>query len=229
MTHFVLVHGSYQGGWIWRNVTERLRAAGHTVYAPTLDGCAERRHALRPGIDTTTHATEISELLFYENLRDVVLVGTSSGGMVVCRAAEQTRARVARLVLVDALALFSGERTRDIVNRSAPPPFGLAAGPSREDAARGLFADLDPATRELVLDRYTPHPAGCSMTPVKLTDFWDTPWDATVIWCEQAENPGEAHQRRAAARLKARWHALDTGHYPMLTMPEELTRLIVSG
>ena len=229
MTNFVLVHGSYQGGWIWQPVVARLRAAGHTVYAPTLAGCAERRHQLRAGIDTTTHATEISELLFYEDLRDVVLVGTSSGGMVVCRAAEQTRDRVARIVLADALALFSGERTRDIVNRNAPPPFGLAAGPSREDAEKSLFADLDPETRAWVLDRYTPHPVGCSMTPVKLTDFWDKAWNASVIWCRQAVNPGEAHQRRAANRLKARWHELDTGHYPMLSMPEELTQLIVSG
>src|SRR5580698_6276274 len=128
MTNFVLVHGSYQGGWIWQRVASRLRAAGHTVYAPTLEGCAERRHQLHSGIDTTSHAQEIAELLFYEDLRDVVLVGTSSGGMVVTRAAELMRDRIARLVLVDALALFNGERTRDIVNRSAPAPFGLAAG-----------------------------------------------------------------------------------------------------
>ena len=149
MTNFVLVHGSYQGGWIWQHVSARLRAAGHTVYAPTLDGCAERRHQLRPGIDTTTHSTEIAELLFYEDLRDVVLVGTSSGGMVVCGAAEQMRDRIARLVLVDALALFNGERTRDIVRRTTASPVGLGAGPSREDAEQRLFADLEPATRDM--------------------------------------------------------------------------------
>ena len=229
LTNFVLVHGSYQGGWIWQHVAARLRAAGHAVYAPTLDGCAERRHQLRPGIDTTTHATEVAELLFYEDLRDVVLVGTSSGGMVVCRAAEQMRDRVARLVYVDALALFNGERTRDIVRRSTATPAGLAAGPSREDAALRLFADMEPAMRDWVLDRYTPHPVGCSETPVKLTDFWDKSWQATVIWCRQAENPGEAHQRRAAARLKAKWLELDTGHYPMLSMPDELTRMLLNG
>ncbi|MGE0225883.1 MAG: alpha/beta fold hydrolase [Acetobacteraceae bacterium] len=231
MTNFVLVHGSYQGGWIWQHVAARLRKAGHTVYAPTLDGCGERRHQLRPGIDTTMHGTEIAELLFYEDLRDVVLVGTSSGGMVVCRAAELMRERVARLVYVDALALFNGERTRDIVKRppTAAAPTSLAAGPSREDAALRLFHDLEPAMRDWVLDRYTPHPVGCSEVPVKLTDFWDLPWTASVIWCRQAENPGEAHQRRAAARLKAKWHELDTGHYPMLSMPDELTRLIISG
>jgi pimeloyl-ACP methyl ester carboxylesterase len=229
MTNFILVHGSYQGGWIWQHVAMRLRAAGHAVYAPTLDGCAERRHQLRPGIDTTTHATEIAELLFYENLRDVVLVGTSSGGMVVCRAAEQMRDRVARLVLVDALSLFNGERTRDIVKRPASAAVSLASGPSREDAEQRLFADLDPATRAWVLDRYTPHPIGCSETPVKLTDFWDQSWAAMVIWCRRAENPGEAHQRRAAERLKAKWIELDTGHYPMLSMPDELTRLLIGG
>jgi hypothetical protein len=64
------------------------------------------------------------------------------------------------------------------------------------------------------------------MTPVKLTDFWASSWDATVIWCRRAVNPGEAHQRRAAEHLKAKWLELDTGHYPMLSMPAELTKLI---
>ena len=230
MTTFVLVHGSYQGGWIWQRVAHRLRAAGHTVYAPTLEGCAERRHELRPGLDTSTFVNEISDLLFYEDLHDAVLVGTSSGGMVVCGVAERMRHRVARLVLVDALALFNGERTRDIVKR--PPPTGpipMAAGPSREDAANGLFADLDAETRAWALDRYTPHPTGTSEIPVKLTDFWDMDWKATVIWCRNAPNPGEAHQRRAAARLKASWFELDTGHYPMLSMPDELTQLLTVG
>ena len=83
MATFVLIHGAYQGGWIWQPVATRLRAAGHAVYAPTLDGCAERKQALRPGITTETHATEIADLLFYEDLRDAVLVGTSAGGMVL--------------------------------------------------------------------------------------------------------------------------------------------------
>ena len=60
MTNYVLIHGSYQGGWMWRDVASRLRAAGHTVFAPTLDGCGERRLGLRAGIDTTTHANEIA-------------------------------------------------------------------------------------------------------------------------------------------------------------------------
>src|SRR5260221_50713 len=82
--------------------------AGHTVYAPTLEGCGERAPLLRPGITVGTQAQEIAQLLFYEDLQDVVLVGTSAGGMVLCKAAELARERLAHLVFVDALALLPG-------------------------------------------------------------------------------------------------------------------------
>ena len=86
MTTFVLIHGAYQGGWIWKPVAERLRAQGHLVLTPSLDGCAERKDQVRAGITTETHAAEIADLLFYDDLKDVVLAGTSTGGMVSWRA-----------------------------------------------------------------------------------------------------------------------------------------------
>ena len=228
MATFILMHGSYQGGWIWQHVANRMRAAGHQVYAPSLDGCGERKGTVRPGITTETQAGEIAQLLFYEDLKDVVLVGTSSGGMVVCRVAELMRDRVGRLAFVDALALFDGEKIRDIVTRSTSMMGELTASPSREDADNRMFADLDPASRAWALERYTPHPVAIYDQPVKLDSFWTQPWKASVIWCRRAPNPGEAHQRRAAERLKATWAELDTGHYPMLSMPEELTKLLVA-
>jgi len=63
MTNFVLVHGSFQGGWIWQPVAKRLRALGHVVYTPTLQGCGERKHQIGPGITVTTQATELAELI----------------------------------------------------------------------------------------------------------------------------------------------------------------------
>ena len=226
MAIFVLIHGAYQGGWIWKPVAERLRAAGHVVYAPTLDGCAERKHQLRPGITVGTHAQEVADLLFYEDLRDIVLVGTSSGGMVICRTAELATERLARLVFVDALALLPGERIADIVKRPAPMKTELATGPTREDAESRMFSDLDPATRAWALARYTLHPIAAMDAPMELKDFWDRPWKASVIRCRRAANPPEAHQRRTAERLRAPYSEMDTGHYPMLSQPEELTRLL---
>jgi pimeloyl-ACP methyl ester carboxylesterase len=229
VTTFVLVHGAYQGGWIWQPVIQRLRAAGHTVYAPSLDGCGERKSQLRAGIDTESHGQEVADLLFYEDLKDVVLVGTSSGGMVLAAAAERARERIARLVYVDALALVDGEKLRDIVPRPAAINTELALGPTHDDALGRMFAGMDPGLAAWAADRITLHPVKVFTQPVKLPSFWRQSWITSVIYCRQAQNPGEPHQRRCAAALKARWHELDTGHYPMLSAPDDLAKLIVTG
>lgn len=226
MATIVLIHGAYQGGWIWQRVVPHLTARGHRVLAPTLDGCAERRHALRAGITTETHGAEIAELLFFEDVRDAVLVGTSSGGMVLCSAAERARDRIGRLVFVDALALLDGECIPDIVQRRNAVTTELSTGPSREDAAGRMFASLDDATKAWAVERYTPHPVAAMNDRVKLPSFWQQKWKADVIWCRQAPNPGKAHQQRCADKLGATWHELDTGHYPMLTTPVELAGMI---
>jgi pimeloyl-ACP methyl ester carboxylesterase len=230
MTTFVLIHGAYQGGWIWQPTAARLRAGGHLVYAPSLDGCAERRHSLRPGITTATHAAEIAELMFYDDLRDVVLAGTSAGGMVLCRAAELVRDRIARIVFIDALALLDGERIAEIVNRTSPRvTTALAAGPSREDAEGRMFASLNPALRAHALARYTPHPVGAMEEPVELKSFWNQSWPATVIRCRRSANPPEAHQRRTAEKLNAKYIEIDCDHYPMLTDPDALVPLLMQA
>jgi pimeloyl-ACP methyl ester carboxylesterase len=224
---FVLVHGAYQGGWIWKLVATRLRGNGHVVYAPTLEGCGERRHEIRRGITVTTHAREVAQLLFYEDLADVVLVGTSSGGMVICKAAELARDRIARVVFVDALALHAGERVADIVKRPAANEVtDISTVPTRQDAEGRMFADLEPPLRAWALARYTPHPVAALEAPMEPTTFWDQAWTASVIRCKRARNPPETHQRRTAERLKASWAEMDTGHYPMLSQPEELIRLL---
>jgi len=220
MATYVLVHGAYQGGWIWKPVAQRLRAAGHEVYAPTLEGCGERHDQIRPGITVGTHAHEVARLLFYEDLEHVVLVGTSSGGMVICQVAELAEDRIDRLVFVDALALLPMERVADIVSRPAANEVTeLTTAPTRKDAEGRMFADLEPGMRAWALARYTP------MGP---TNFWGHRWKAAVIRCRQARNPPESHQRRTAERLKASYTEMDTGHYPMLSQPEELTRLLLS-
>jgi pimeloyl-ACP methyl ester carboxylesterase len=224
---YVLIHGAYQGGWVWGRVAARLRDAGHLVYAPTLDGCAERAAAVRPGITVAAHGDELARMLFFEDLRDVVLVGTSSGGMVVCQAAEHARERIARLAFVDALALFPGERVADIVKRANFETTALTTGPTRADLETRLFASLEPTMRAWAVARYTPHPIAALEGPMEATSFWDHAWRATVIRCLRSVNPPESHQRRTAERLKAAWREIDTGHYPMLSAPDELARLLL--
>jgi pimeloyl-ACP methyl ester carboxylesterase len=228
MATFILIHGAYQGGWIWKHITERLTGRGHVVHAPTLDGCAERAHQLRPGITTETHADELIQYLHYHDLTNVVLVGTSTGGMVMARVAETVPNKIDRLVFADSLMLMDGECVRDIVTQPAAINTDIGLAPTVEDAEARLLKDLEPGPRRWTAERFTLHPTATFYQPVKLPRFWDMPWAASVLYCTRAANPGEAHLRRGADKLGAAWHTIDTGHYPMLSTPDELVEVILA-
>ncbi len=209
----------------------RGRAPG---LSPSLDGCGERKGSVRPGITTESQADEVAQLLFYEDLKDVVLVGTSSGGMVVCRAAELMRDRVGRIALVDALALFNGEKIGDIVTRSTAMAVagGLTRGPAPRTPTTRLFADLDPATRAWALERYTPHPIGIYDQPVKLELVLVAAVEGECHLVPPRAKPGRsasAPRRRAAQRQlgRARYRALPDAEHARGADPAAAGRLTV--
>jgi pimeloyl-ACP methyl ester carboxylesterase len=226
MATFVLVHGSFQGGWIWKPLAQRLRAEGHAVYHPSLDGCAERVHTLRPGITLDSHSQEIAGLLFYEDLTDVILVGTSSGGMVVAGAAELAPERVARAVFIDALVPVPGEMVSTINNRPAPDVSLLAYG-LNDQARANVFGDLPAELRDWARARYTLHPRAAVEDPVDLKRFWSLKWRASVLRCTQSRLPPEAHQRRTAELLGGDYREIDAGHYPMLSHTEQVATYLL--
>jgi pimeloyl-ACP methyl ester carboxylesterase len=227
MSTYVLVHGSYQGAWIWLPVARLLAAAGHVVYRPTLDGCAERKGSLRPEITLASHGAEIANLLFYEDLQDVIFVGTSSGGMVVCQAAEQVPERIRRLMFIDALVPVPGETVATINSRA---PYGLedlAYGPQPDQARGRIFADLAPEMQDWALARYTRAPRAPTDDPVDLKAFWARTWQVDVLRCTRSPAPPEAHQRRTAEKLGGTYTELDAGHYPMLSHVNEIAHYLL--
>src|SRR2546421_3661916 len=102
MATYVLVHGGGHGGWCYGRVARILRSEGHDVHAPTLSGLGERSHLLSPQVDLDRHIRDITMVLHYEDLRDVILVGHSYGGMVITGVADRAPDRIARLVYLDA-------------------------------------------------------------------------------------------------------------------------------
>lgn len=103
MATYVIVHGAWGGAWSWnRFVVPRLRARGHDVFPATLTGLGDRTHFATPQVDLETHVQDLSNVLFYEDLRDVILVGHSYGGRVITGVADRAADRLRRLVYVDA-------------------------------------------------------------------------------------------------------------------------------
>src|SRR5258705_413861 len=113
MATFVLVHGGGHGGWCYQRVAPLLRAAGHDVYTPTLTGLGERAHVLRADLDLDFHVGDIVNVLHFDDLRDVILVGHSYGGMVITGVADRATDRVGKLVYLDAATPKNGESLVD--------------------------------------------------------------------------------------------------------------------
>jgi pimeloyl-ACP methyl ester carboxylesterase len=115
MSTFVLVHGSWSGGWQWQHIREQLERQGHRVLAASLTGMADRHHLADEDVDLMTHVEDVARLIEWEDLDGVVLVGHSYGGMVITGAAAEVSGRIGHLVYLDAFLPRSGECAWDIL------------------------------------------------------------------------------------------------------------------
>ena len=118
----VIVHGAWGGGWDWKSVDQLLTADGYKVYRPTLTGQGEHSNLASTNIDLDTHIQDIVNVIVWEDLRDVVLVGHSYGGMVITGVADRVPDRIRRLVYVDALLPENGENVDTIISPKLKKP-----------------------------------------------------------------------------------------------------------
>jgi pimeloyl-ACP methyl ester carboxylesterase len=226
MATYVLVHGGAHGGWCYQRVARMLRSAGHAVYAPTMTGVGERSHLLGTQVDLDLHIRDITAVLHYEDLHDVILVGHSYGGMVITGAADRAVDRVGRIVYLDAATPTGGQSLVDVAGPiiEAVRPFGqmvdgveLVLLPSPD--AGTLYGVTDPVDLAWMAERLTGHPWKCFEQPLKLTNeaaLRAIPQYHVVCTSTLAtRNPELMEKARAAGRL---WD-VDTGHDLMITEP----------
>jgi len=122
MTDFVLVQGTWIGGWYWRPIAQALRKAGHEVYTPTLTGLGERIHLMNPGINLDTHIADVANVFEFEELSDVVLVGHSYGGMVITGVADRSPDKIRSMVYLDAFVPQNGNALINFLPPDHPRP-----------------------------------------------------------------------------------------------------------
>jgi pimeloyl-ACP methyl ester carboxylesterase len=232
----VLVHGGRHGGWAWRDVAPRLRRLGHDVYTPTLTGLGERRHLLHPEIGLDTHIDDIVGVLEFEDLRDTVLVAHSYGGMPVAGAMERIAYRVRCVVWLDAHMPKAGESVFDLIGpERAERMTAMAAAdgegwfvPTSDASWWGLSG---PDQIAWVNSKITPQPIKTYTDKIGPTDrAWSHP--GTVITCNPSRLPERERERQLArAESDAHFHhrVIDACHEPMITHPDELTRLLAEA
>lgn len=232
-SNFVLVHGAWHGGWCWRRVADRLLAAGHRVFCPTLTGLGERAHLLGRDVNLTTHIQDVVALLETEELSDLVLVGHSYGGIVITGVAARAKARLRQLVYLDSAIVEDGAAWSGI----APPEIAAERRRLAQESSGGLsmpapkaetFGVLDRADQAWVDRRLTPHP----FAAYEQRMHWDGPvgngLPKVYVDCINPPSPSLAGMKERY-RGKPGWPfvELNTGHDAMVSAPEETAKLLL--
>lgn len=244
MSTYFLVHGAFHGGWCWERVVPLLREAGHRVYAPSLPGLGDQAHLLSPDVGVDTHARDVVGLAEREDLTEVNLVGHSYAAMVITAAADLFPDRLAQLVYLDTFVPRDGEAISDILPaqveafRQAARESGAGwrvPPPDMPPEVEGCYGVTEEPDLGWVRSMQTPQSLKTFQQPLRLKNP-----DAvaaiprTHIYCSEG---GEEYKRLRAMAMQrtlpptdepgARIRELPTGHDCMITMPRELTDLLL--
>ncbi len=201
-----------------------LREAGHEVFTPSYTGLGEREHLARRDVNLSTHIADLVNVLEFEDLQDVVLIGHSFGGIVATGVADRSPNRIARLVYLDAFVPENGQNLLDLV--SPPARDGMVAGCRAGDGWRVPPRDMPPDTpaadRAWAAPRRRPHPIAAFEERLRLSGGPSPP--RGYIYCSRVA-PEDPFGRFAARARSEQWQyaELDASHNPHITAPGELS------
>ncbi|WP_084113112.1 alpha/beta fold hydrolase [Belnapia moabensis] len=232
---YLLVHGSWVGGWFWAPVAERLRGMGHRVFAPTLTGLGERRHLLSLDVTLDTLVDDVVHVIGAEELQDIILIGHSFGGIPITGVADRLPESIRHLVYLDANIPESGRsfldtlppevaETRRQAARAAggrvpalPPPL----------AAIGALGVSEGSVADWLRRRMTPMPLAYYETPLTLNHPVGNGRPCTFVsFTNPASPPQESSRQWARGRAGWGWMELAVGHAAPVTAPDEVARLL---
>jgi pimeloyl-ACP methyl ester carboxylesterase len=236
---YVLVPGAWLGGWAWRKVATRLREAGHEVYPVTLTGLGERIHLAHPDVNLETHIADVTNVLTWNDLHDVILVGHSYAGIVVTGVADRIPERIATVVYLDSAPLADGQAMTDLY-----PPEALAAveqevteqgdgwrWPFPGFARLGQDASLrglDGADRAWMEAKAAPQPWATYTRSLRVQQEERGTYERVAIACDDVRGLVGAGIPPIVAMTQPPWRylELDTGHWPMFSAPDRLAGML---
>jgi len=237
---FVLVHGTWLGGWLWADVAARLRAVGHLVHTPTLTGVGERAHLASPDVGLETHITDITAVIDCEELHDVILVGHSFSGVAATGALDRRQDKVAHICFLDAV-IPTGNRMSGVETNpdgSDTPYFAKRRASFINGYMMDFWKDypLDmlvsedwPLVREKLKRRITPHPARAWTDRLALHNGG---WEGKSRSCIRltGQTFAQSSEKMWGPSRAPGWTNIDLPHtrMAMLTHPDEVAGALLS-
>lgn len=240
MTDVILIHGAWQGSWVWADVVPRLTQAGHSCHAVDLPGSA-------PGLTHRADVTFRDQVAFLEDLvggidKPVVVVAHSGGGLAASQIAENLPDRVAGIVYVAGIMLPDGTRFAEVVESCVTEePSAVGIWPHLEHlegmsavpeaaAVEIFFHDGDPAAAARAAAMLTPQSNAARDAAPHITG--DRFGAVPRIYIEALKDRSVVPfvQRRMQQLVPgAEIRRIDTGHAPMVADAALLSEMLIDA
>jgi len=230
--HFILVHGAWHGGWVWKEVKESLQKQGYNVTCPTQTGLGEKKHLLSLKITIDTFIDDIVNHILIEDLSNIILVGHSFAGSTISGVADRLKDRINRLIYLDAVILSNGQSPFDIApdsivkerialaqnseNQMSIPP------PSPED-----FGVFDQRKVITLAKNLTPHPISTFQSKLNITNEIGNGLPLSYIFCTNPIYKSLESSREIVRQKKWPMFELNASHDAMYTHPKETLNLLM--
>jgi pimeloyl-ACP methyl ester carboxylesterase len=226
ITTFVLVPGAWLGGWVWKKVAPILEEKSHKVYPVTLTGMGERVHLASKDVGIETAIQDVLNIIKYNDLDDFVLVGHSFAGKVVAAVADRIPNSIKMLLYLDAFRPEKNVRTPQ--GSFNPTEFGgLKPGkwtiPLTEGILDNIGKDVKGKDREWLLSKATSWLTKYATEPVTLSENFDSIKNG-YIFCTGSGDPVDEIIAGKWGALDGPYKVIESGHYPMITKPNELVK-----
>jgi pimeloyl-ACP methyl ester carboxylesterase len=227
-TTFLVCHGAWSAGWAWKKMHPLMQAAGYRLVTPTYTGLGEREHLANRSVDLETHIQDILNVIKYEDLRDIVLIGHSYGGMVATGVADRARDRINQLIYLDAFVPDDGQSLLDLNEPARQAMMERArSGDGWRVPPNPTPPDTTSADVAWLTERRVDMPIKCFEMPLKLRHGQLT-LPRSYIYATRI-TPADTFGP-FAKRLKSepgwRYHEIDASHSPHVTAPEALMGLL---
>ena len=230
MASFVLVPGAWLGAWAWKDVTPFLEKKGHSAYPVTLTGMGERVHLATKDVGMETAVQDVLNVIKYNDIDSFVLAGHSFAGKVAAAVADRVPEMVKKVIYVDAIRperVTTPQGGFNPANEFGPLPPGGFAFPLTEEIVDRIGKDVKGRSRKWMMSMATPWPGKLATDPITLSKKYNKVKEA-YIFCSLAGDPIDEIIAGKWGKLEGPYKVMETGHWPMITKPEELARNLAS-
>jgi pimeloyl-ACP methyl ester carboxylesterase len=220
---YVIVHGAWGGSWAFGKVDSLMTEQGCIVYRPSLTGLGERVHLSSAGVNLSTHIEDVVNVILFEKLSEVILVGHSYGGMVISGVAHRIPDRIRKLIYLDAMVPEDGESVMSIMDPKGEGMSGMIQGDYI--VPPWVKADQPPP-------KDVPHPLKTFTESISLKNAEAAKIPAAyILTVDPGKKPEEDNFAKSASRARARkWemYEMSADHNPQWSAPGPLVELLTS-